>query len=447
MSDKNNDEDIFAPYVDIFGWKDETKNNSQYRTVIGVSQPDKKVNYSASKSLESTQKVVPQKKYKLKSYNIKKYQECKNIRRKKVFLSTIAGIGAIALVGSLFSIGFKGNNYKEDEDELESSVVSIPVQEYDNEAYVRQRSNDEVVLSTYNDTESLESVVEVPVEQEEIDTIKELKLEESFVDDGSIVVYSQDESNGIDELNEEIEESVEEEVNKTIDKSNDGIIEDTVFDVGTNSVKETINILDNTYAGYFIKHYCEVYGMDPNLIAAMCFQESSGIQNIYGAATGIMQLENQDDYEIEVYNYAEQRRETILISSQYSDDLDYNIHCAVALMKDNIEHFNGNIYASLQGYNFSKYMVDYIMSTNGIVLDGYADCNWTWYMSDASDNPWKYGQSGNSYGDGNYIRNVLSHCPTDIITYKYNDKEIIVNMATGSVVSVNDTEYTNEMTR
>ena len=443
MSDKNKDEDIFAPYVDIFGWKDETKNNSQYGTVIGVSQPDKKVNYSASKSLESSQK-----KYKLKSYNIKKYQECKNIRRKKVFLSTIAGIGAIALVGSLFSIGFKGNNYKEDEDELESSVVSIPVKEYEDETYVKQeRSNDEVVLSTYNDTESLESVVEVPVEQEKTDNIEESIIEDIFVDEDSIEVYSQDESNGIDELNEEIEESVEEEVNKTIDKSNDEIIEDKVFDVGTNSVEETIDILDNTYAGYFIKHYCEVYGMDPNLIAAMCFQESSGIQNIYGAATGIMQLENQDDYEIEVYNYAEQRVETILISSQYADDLDYNIHCAVALMKDNIEHFNGNIYAGLQGYNFSKYMVDYIMSVNGIVLDGYADCNWTWYMSDASDNPWKYGQNGTSYGDGNYIRNVLSHCPTDIITYKYKDKEIEVNIATGSVVSVNDTEYTNEMTR
>lgn len=221
-----------------------------------------------------------------------------------------------------------------------------------------------------------------------------------------------------------------------------------VFNVGTGSNMDQVNnFLNNTYEGELINKYAKMYGISPNLAVAICAQESGMDQNNYGAATGLFSLENIGTYNEWIYNYDSNEVEEITVDSNFTYILENNVKWAIALMRKKIDYFDGNIYAALQAYNFSEYMVDYILNTNDFVLNGYTDYSFIPYMKDASDNPYKYGVDMESYGDGNYIENVLRFCPESIITYKYKDNEITVNLATAKVLDVKKTEYNNQKSR
>jgi len=251
----------------------------------------------------------------------------------------------------------------------------------------------------------------------------------------------------------EIDESSDINYNKytNIDRnkeSTESEITHIIFNVGTASNMNQVNdFLNDTYEGELINKYARMYGISPDLAVAICAQESGMNQNNYGAATGLFSLENIGTYDEWIYNYDLGEMEKITIDSDLTYILENNIKWAMGLMRKKIDFFDGNIYAALQGYNFSEYMVDYILNTNGITLNGYTDCSFIPYMQDASDNPYKYGVDMESYGDGNYIENVLRFCPNDVITYKYKDNEITINLATAKVLDVKKTEYNNSKSR
>lgn len=233
-----------------------------------------------------------------------------------------------------------------------------------------------------------------------------------------------------------------------VEESKLEFIEPIIFNVGTASNIDDINeFLNNTYEGELINKYSKMYGVSPSLVVAICAQESGLRQDNYGAATGLFSLENIGAYDEWIYNYDSNEMEEITIDSDLTYILENNVKWAIALMRKKIDYFDGNIYAAIQSYNFSEYMVDYILNTNGIVLNGYTDYSFIPYMKDASDNPYKYGVEMESYGDGNYIENVLRFCPESIITYKYKDNEITVNLATAKVLDVKKTEYNNQKSR
>ena len=228
--------------------------------------------------------------------------------------------------------------------------------------------------------------------------------------------------------------------------------DNVIFEVGTSSdIEDTQFFLDNTIEGYLIKYYSEMYGVDPNIVAAVCYQESGGVNltNV-GSATGIMMLENMDDYEITVYNYKEQAFETIVVSSSHTGDLEYNIRCGIANLRNKIDYFEGNIYAALQAYNYSEYTLDMVFATEGIKLDGYSDYSWLYITEEVTNNPQKYGisyidengeEKFKTYGVSYYPKYTGIHLVNPIIKYKYKDKEIEMNYATATVLNVNEIEY------
>lgn len=251
----------------------------------------------------------------------------------------------------------------------------------------------------------------------------------------------------------EIDESPNINSNKyaNIDKNKDSTeseVTHIVFNVGTASnINEVNNFLNNTYEGELINKYAKMYGISPDLAVAICAQESGMNQNNYGAATGLFSLENIGVYDEWIYNYDLDEMEEITIDSDLTYILENNVKWAIALMRKKIDYFDGNIYAAIQAYNFSEYMVDYILDVNSIILDGYTDYSFIPYMKDASDNPYKYGVDMESYGDGNYIENVLRFCTNDIITYNYKDNQITVNLASTKVLNVEKIEYNKSKSR
>ena len=463
MDNKNEKDDIFAPYEEIFGWQNFSSNNFRKMNksvstpnsyefpkkagTISESTPNKNNSYELPKkagTISESADIRVVKKYNnnYKLYRKNSFVKGKADKWKKGVIATMAGIGVVIVFagGLIFHLpNSRAENTQQVSIAGDKSIPNVDelVSEYitDNPLLVAKKPD--VIMSGRNNNQP--NLVSNPSVKESDDNAKkeeqpsESQKEQASASEAKQPNEPQEEQPSVSEekkSNEPQEEQTSEYYEDNGDKNVINIenIENLGFDIGNGAVDDTISLLNDTYAGTLIKHYCEIYGVDPYLIASICMQESSGIQDTYGNASGIMQLENIEDYEIEVYNYAEQGKETLLISSQYEDDLDYNIHCGVALMRDNIDYFQGNIYAAIQSYNFSKYMVECIFDVNGITLNGYNDCSWIWYMKDASDNPYKYGELSESYGDGNYIENVLSHYPMDeILKYKYKDQDIKIS--------------------
>ena len=223
-----------------------------------------------------------------------------------------------------------------------------------------------------------------------------------------------------------------------------------VFEVGTSSdIDETAYFLNNTGAGYCIEVYSEMYGLDPKIIAAICYQESGGVNIVDGgAAIGIMMLENMADYDITVYNYKDGCYETLTVSSSMSDNMDYNIRCGIANMQNKLNYFDGNMYAALQAYNYSEYTLQNALDMNGYTLNGINDYNWLYITDDVTNNPKRYGISAkNENGEEIYPKYGVSYYPCytgyhlidEVIKYNYISNgeihEVEMNFATASVIN------------
>lgn len=154
------------------------------------------------------------------------------------------------------------------------------------------------------------------------------------------------------------------------------------------------------YYTYF-KQSGDQYGIDPNILVAVCMQESGGRNINYGPAHGIMQIEYTCERDFADYGYDQTGvRWTLNDRLDPSKAVPYAAYrLASALYKYDCDYAK-----MLQSYNFSTYTLDKIIAAKGD--DWMAECpNAVNYVSN-----WNY----SSYGDGKYVEHVLRYYHHDI---------------------------------
>lgn len=169
--------------------------------------------------------------------------------------------------------------------------------------------------------------------------------------------------------------------------------------------------------GSAVKQYNEIfkqagdqYGVDPNLLAAICMQESSGVNWSYREdgteypAWGIMQIE----YTLEKA-FAEFGLNTTGEEWTLEDRLDPQkaIPFAASLISDSLIKYDCDYAKMIQSYNFGQTVLDRILAAT----DGEDD-KWLEERKNAAQyaTNWKY----ETYGDAEYIEHVLQYYHNNI---------------------------------
>lgn len=144
------------------------------------------------------------------------------------------------------------------------------------------------------------------------------------------------------------------------------------------------------------------YGIDPNILAAICMQESAGVNYSYREdgspypAWGIMQIEYTHEKA-----FAKFGLESTGVAWTLKDRLDPEkaVPYAAYLLSESLHRYDGDYIKMIQAYNFGDVVLNRIISAVG---DGWLDerINAAKY----ADN-WKY----NKYGDAKYAEHVLAY--------------------------------------
>lgn len=161
------------------------------------------------------------------------------------------------------------------------------------------------------------------------------------------------------------------------------------------------------------------YGVDPNLLAAICMQESSG-QNLSlredGSeypAWGIMQIE----YTLE-QSFAQFGLRTTGTAWTLQDRLDEekSVMFAASLISDSLIKYGCDYLKTIQAYNFGSTVLDRIIEANGD--------NWISALPNAASyaDGWQY----ETYGDARYIQHVLRYYHNDM---PYLGAKVMINGA------------------
>ena len=165
--------------------------------------------------------------------------------------------------------------------------------------------------------------------------------------------------------------------------------------------KYSVNSNVKSYFDFF-EIYGNQYGVDPNLLAAICQQESSGVNwSHYEDGTempawGIMQIEYSHEKD-----FAKFGLKTTGVEWTLEDRLDpeKSIAYAAKLISDLLIHYDCDYLKMVQGYNFSQYILDRIIEAKGD--------EWMSERENAKDyvTNWPY----ETYGDKEYVERVLAY--------------------------------------
>lgn len=180
--------------------------------------------------------------------------------------------------------------------------------------------------------------------------------------------------------------------------------------------KQSVNSNVKKYFDLFEK-YGNQYGVDPNLLASICQQESSGINYSHREdgsempAWGIMQIEYTNEK-----SFAEFGLKTTGEEWTLADRLDpeKSIAYAAKLISDLLIHYDCDYLKTLQGYNFGQTVLDRIVAAKGEE-----------WMSER-ENAAKYATNWNypTYGDKLYVERVLAYYNNYM---DYNGAKVRVN--------------------
>lgn len=175
------------------------------------------------------------------------------------------------------------------------------------------------------------------------------------------------------------------------------------FDIGTHRLAKAVT----EYKDLF-KQSGDQYGVDPNLLAAICMQESAGVNYSYREdgseypAWGIMQIE----YTLEKA-FADFGLDTTGEAWTLEDRLDpeKSIPFAAYLISKSLIRYDCDYAKMVQSYNFGQTVLDRIIAATED--DEWLDerKNAVSYVAD-----WPYP----SYGDAEYIEHVLRYYHNDI---------------------------------
>ena len=184
------------------------------------------------------------------------------------------------------------------------------------------------------------------------------------------------------------------------------------FETGTHSVNKTVKSYSNLFrtAG-------EQYGIDPNILSAVCMQESGGVNYSYRAdgtpypAWGIMQIEYTNEKA-----YAAFGLDTAGVSWTLEDRLDPEkaIPYAAYILSESLYKYDNDYAKMLQAYNFGDTVL-------GRIISAHPD---TWLDERANAKSYVSNWPYSSYGDAQYIEHVLRYYKKDI---EYDGAKVRIN--------------------
>lgn len=185
-------------------------------------------------------------------------------------------------------------------------------------------------------------------------------------------------------------------------------IKDSDIDYGSLSDSQKAENTRNLY-GDIIEKYCNMYGLDSNVICALATQERGVHSDTVddGGAIGLMQIQVSvwTHEVITPYNYETEKQEEIYISLDDLRDVDFNIKVGCAIFQDYLKKMDGNYVAAIQCYNMgdgAMYSIlnDYSYSTGRSVED---------ILKDSNDYGWLEYRNDGYAGDPNYLEHVMRY--------------------------------------
>ncbi len=197
----------------------------------------------------------------------------------------------------------------------------------------------------------------------------------------------------------------------------------------------TRRIASNVF-GYseIFKKAGDQYGIDPNILVAVCMQESGGVNYSYRAdgtpypAWGIMQIEYTNEKA-----FAQFGLDTTGVEWTLEDRLDPEkaVPYAAYLLSEALYDYDADYAKMLQSYNFGQTVLDRIIEAKGD--------EWLEERENAVDyvSNWAY----ESYGDKLYIEHVLSyyHNNIDYVGAKVRVNNTLVKFANQYPIIVDGT--------
>lgn len=174
------------------------------------------------------------------------------------------------------------------------------------------------------------------------------------------------------------------------------------FEFGTRRIAS--NVL--SYSDIF-KKAGDQYGIDPNILVAVCMQESGGVNYSYRSdgtaypAWGIMQIEYTNEKAFSLFGY-----DTTGVRWTLEDRLDPEkaVPYAAYLLSEALYKYDADYAKMLQSYNFGETVLDRIIAAKG---DG-----WLNERKNAVDYVTNWGYD--TYGDKLYIEHVLAYYHNNI---------------------------------
>ncbi len=174
------------------------------------------------------------------------------------------------------------------------------------------------------------------------------------------------------------------------------------FSIGTSRVSAKVSQYNDVF-----KQAGDQFGIDPNILAAVCMQESGGVNYQYRSdgseypAWGIMQIEYTNNG-----SFAEFGEDQTGCAWSSEDRLDPSkaVPYAAYLMSEALYKYDCDYAKMLQSYNFGQIVLDRIIEAAG---DEWLDerANAVSYVSN-----WPYG----TYGDKEYVEHVLRYYGDEI---------------------------------
>lgn len=175
-----------------------------------------------------------------------------------------------------------------------------------------------------------------------------------------------------------------------------------LFEIGTKKLNKAVK----GYSDIF-KRAGDQYGVDPNIIAAVCMQESGGVNYQYYSdgtsrpAWGIMQIEHTNEKA-----FAQFGLDRTGTAWTLEDRLDPEkaVPYAAYLLSEALYKYDYDYAKMLQSYNFGETVLNRILEAAGD--------DWLSERANAVDyvKNWPY----KSYGDAKYIEHVLAYYTNDI---------------------------------
>ena len=215
---------------------------------------------------------------------------------------------------------------------------------------------------------------------------------------------------------------------------------------------------------------CEDYGIDPYLFSALLMQESSlqhydtlpGGKLYNGYGVGACQLENPNGQKVTGFNHATGKKVTIENTMENACNFESNVEMGIMIFQNTLEKYKGNIYFALQSYNYGKGAVDAIIciyadeigKSYDEVVNNTNDFGWMKYVQMLHRTPRSFANlintnkypelqitadylkkwSYDTYGDENYICNVLSYYIGIYSKNQLGDNMYEQNLLTGDTV-------------